>query len=73
MHVVVRRTLQTALVTGGLAATALQVAGTAAAIAVAVVAVAAAPVVARPYRWPTGRGPSSLKEVPTQRSAPPES
>jgi hypothetical protein len=73
MHLVVRRSLQTVLVTGGLAATAAQLAGTAAAVAVAVVSVAAAPVVARPYRWPTSRRPSSLTEVPTQRSAPPES
>ena len=73
MHVVVRRSLQTVLVTGGLAAAALQVAGAAAAVAVAVVTVAAAPVVARPLRWPTHRAPSSLTEVPTQRSAPPES
>ena len=73
MHSFVRRSLQTALVTGGLAATALQLAGTAAAVAVAVVSVVASPVVAHPHRWAAGRRPSTLTEVPTQRSAPPES
>ena len=73
MHIFVRRSLQTALVTGGLAATALQLAGTVAAVAIAVVSVAAAPVVARPPHVPAPRRGSSLTEVPTQRSAPPES
>ena len=73
MHIFVRRSLQTALVTGGLAAAALQLAGTVAAVAVAVVSVAAAPVVSRPVHVPTARRVSSLTEVPTQRSAPPES
>ncbi|MEZ0448152.1 hypothetical protein [Cellulomonas sp. ICMP 17802] len=73
MHTLVRRTLQTVLVTGGLAATALQLAGPAAAVAVAVVSVAAVPVAVRQPRWPAGRRPSPLREVPTQRSAPPES
>jgi len=73
MRSFVRRSLQTALVTGGLAATALQLAGTAAAVAVAVVAAVASPVISHQQRWASGRRPSTITEVPTQRSAPPES
>ena len=73
MHTFVRRSLQTALVTGGLAATTLQIAGTVAAVAVAVASVVAAPVVTRPVRMPTAQRRPLLTEVPTQRTAPPES
>ena len=73
MHTFLRRSLQTALVTGGLTATALQLAGTAAAVAMAVVAVVASPVVTHRHRWATGHRPSTITQVPTQRSATPES
>ena len=73
MHPFLRRSVQTVIITGGLAAIALELAGAAAAVAMAVVAVAAAPVATRPFRWPASRGPSSLTEVPTQRTATPES
>lgn len=73
MRSFVRRSLQTALVTGGLAATVLQLAGTAAAVAVAMVSAVASPVIAHQQRWAAGRHRSTLTEVPTQRSAPPES
>jgi hypothetical protein len=73
MHIVVRRTLQTALVTGGLAAVTLKLAGPALAFAVAAVTVAAAPTVARPRRWQDSRRTSTVDMVPTQRCAPPGS
>ncbi|NUU16051.1 hypothetical protein HP550_02140 [Cellulomonas humilata] len=73
MHTFLRRSLQTALATGGLAATALQLAGTAAAVAIAVVAVVASPVVTHRHRWAAGHRPSTVPQVPTQRSATPES
>ncbi len=73
MRSFVRRSLQTALVSGGLAATVLQLAGTAAAVATAMVSAVASPVIARQHRWAAARRPSTLTEVPTQRSAHPES
>jgi hypothetical protein len=56
-----------------MAAIALELAGAAAAVAMAVVAVAASPVATRTFHLPPDRGPSTLTEVPTQRTAPPES
>ena len=73
MHVFLRRSVQNLIATGGLAVIALELAGAAAAVAMTVVAVAVTPVAARPLRWPASRGPSTLTEVPTQRSATPES
>ena len=74
MHPFLRRSVQAVIITGGLAAVALELAGAAAAVAMTVVAVAAPPVPPRrPLRWPTGRGPSALREVPTQRTATPKS
>lgn len=72
MHVFFRRSMQTVIITGGLAAIALELAGAAAAVAMALAAVASSPG-GRPARWPAGRGPSTLREVPTQRTAPPRS
>ncbi|KQS99425.1 hypothetical protein [Cellulomonas sp. Leaf395] len=70
MHLFLRRSVHAVLITGGLAAIALELAGAAATVAVTVVAVAAPPVPPRrPRRWPTDRGPSALREVPTQRTA----
>ena len=69
---VVRRSVQTALLTGGLSALALELVGGPAAVAVATVTAAATPFATRPYRWPGGPGRSALNQVPTQRSAPPE-
>ena len=73
MHPFFRRSVQTVIITGGLAAIALELAGAAAALAMAVVAFSADPVAPRPLRWPASRGPSLLLEVPTQRTATPES
>ncbi|GEL96794.1 hypothetical protein [Cellulomonas terrae] len=73
MHPFLRRSVQTVIISGGMAAIALELAGAAAAVAMAVVAVAASPAVTRTFHWPTDRGPSTLTEVPTQRTAPPES
>ena len=68
-----RRSVQRVIVTGGLAALVLELAGAAAAVAMTVVALVAPPVTGRPLRWPTSRGPSSLTEVPTQRPSSPGS
>ena len=73
MHPVLRRSVQTVIITAGLAAIAFELVGAAAAVAMSVIAVAAAPAAARPLRWPPGRGPSALREVPTQRPATPRS
>ena len=69
MHPFFRRSVQTVIVTGGLAAIAFELVGAAAALAMTLVTVAAAPIAGRPLRWPPGRGPSALREVPTQRTA----
>ena len=73
MHPFLRRSVQTVVIAAGLAAIAFELVGAAAAVAMTVVAVAALPVAARPLRWPPGRGPSALREVPTQRPATPRS
>lgn len=73
MHPFLRRSVQTVIISGGMAAIALELAGAAAAVAMAVVAVAASPVATRTFHLPPDRGPSTLTEVPTQRTAPPES
>ncbi|KQY24178.1 hypothetical protein ASD16_01015 [Cellulomonas sp. Root485] len=73
MHPFLRRSVQTVIITGGLAAIAFELVSAAAAVAMTVLAVAASPVATRPLRWPAGRGPSALTEVPTQRHATPRS
>ena len=73
MHPFLRRSVQTVIISGGMAAIALELAGAAAAVAMAVVAVAASPVATRTFHLPPDREPSTLTEVPTQRTAPPES
>ena len=72
-HPLLRRAVQAVLLTGAMAAVALELVGPAVAVALAVAAVAASRAGAHAVRWPTGRGPSTLTEVPTQRTAPPES
>jgi hypothetical protein len=73
VHPFLRRSVQAVIIAGGLAAIAFELVGAAAAVAMTVVAVAATPVAARPLRWPPGRGPSALRQVPTQRPATPRS
>lgn len=70
MHNFLRRPVQTVLVTGGLAVIAFELAGAVTAAALAVVALASSPSTPRPSRWAAGRRPSTVTEVPTQRSAP---
>ena len=73
VHPILRRSVQAVVITGGLAAIALELVGAAAALAMTVVAAMAGPVAGRRLRWPPGRGPSALTEVPTQRPATPRS
>ena len=72
MRSFVRRSVQTVIITGGLAAIALELAG-AAAVAVAMVSAVAAPVAPARSAGRRPPRPSTLTEVPTQRTAHPES
>jgi hypothetical protein len=65
--------VQSVIFSGGLAAIALELAGAAAAVAMAVVAVAASPEHPRSSHRPPAGGPGTLMEVPTQRTASPDS
>lgn len=69
MHPFLRRSVQTVIISGGLAAIALELAGAAAAVAMVVVAVAGSPAATHSFRWSAGHGPSTLADVPTQRTS----
>ena len=73
MHTFLRRSMQSVIFSGGLAAIALELAGAAAAVAMAVVAVAASPDQPRSSHRPPAGSPGTLMEVPTQRTARPDS